>query len=75
MASLKDTSINGSITVNGSISSTGTVTVATPFILTKNVVAYNYTMPVGYNGVSAGPLTINDNVVITIPDGSSWVIV
>jgi hypothetical protein len=35
----------------------------------------NYTIPSGYNGVTAGPVTIADGVVVTIPDGSSWSVV
>ena len=35
----------------------------------------NYTIPSGYNGVTAGPITIADGVVVTIPDGSAWSIV
>lgn len=35
----------------------------------------NYTMPSGYNGVTAGPITISDGVIVTIPDGSAWSIV
>jgi len=35
----------------------------------------NYTMPSGFNGMSAGPITIADGVVVTIPDGSAWSIV
>ena len=35
----------------------------------------NYTLPSGYNGVTAGPITIADGVTVTIPDGSAWSIV
>ena len=35
----------------------------------------NSTIPSGYNGVTAGPVTIADGVVVTIPDGSSWSVV
>lgn len=35
----------------------------------------DYTMPSGYNGVTAGPITIADGVTVTIPDGSAWSIV
>lgn len=40
----------------------------------QNIVA-NYSIPVGYNGVSAGPITIANGVVVTIPSGSAWSIV
>lgn len=35
----------------------------------------NYTMTTSYNGVSAGPITINTGITVTIPTGSSWSIV
>ena len=41
---------------------------------TQTILA-NTQIPAGYNGMSAGPITIADGVVVTIPDGSSWSIV
>jgi hypothetical protein len=35
----------------------------------------NTEIPSGYNGVSAGPITIASGVTVTIPDGSAWSIV
>jgi hypothetical protein len=35
----------------------------------------NYTITTGSNAMSAGPITIADGVVVTIPDGSEWSIV
>lgn len=35
----------------------------------------NYSITTGTNAMSAGPITIADGVVITIPDGSVWTIV
>ena len=35
----------------------------------------NYTMTSGYNGESAGPITVATGIVVTIPTGSRWVIV
>ena len=46
-----------------------------PIILNSNTVSSNYSIPVGYNGVSAGPVTIASGVTVTIPSGSSWSIV
>lgn len=43
--------------------------------LNIQTISENYTMPVGYNGVTAGPITIANGVTVTIPDGSSWSIV
>jgi hypothetical protein len=46
-----------------------------PIQLNTQTISANYTIPAGYNGMSAGPITISDGVVVTIPDGSSWSIV
>jgi hypothetical protein len=39
------------------------------------LVTENYTITVGKNGMSAGPLQILDGVSVTVPNGSTWVIV
>jgi hypothetical protein len=38
-------------------------------------VEYNYTLRDGYNGFSVGPITIASGFSVTIPSGSSWVII
>jgi hypothetical protein len=38
-------------------------------------VSANYTITSGKNAMSAGPIEISSGVVVTIPVGSSWVIV
>lgn len=43
--------------------------------LNKQTISTNYTMPSGYNGVSAGPITIANGITVTIPDGSAWSVV
>ena len=43
--------------------------------LNSSVITQSYTIPLGYNAMSAGTITINNNVTVTIPDGSRWVIV
>lgn len=42
--------------------------------LNSNTISESYTFPIGYNGTSAGPITINDGITITIPSGSEWTI-
>ena len=41
---------------------------------TQNI-TQNYTMTTGKNGMSAGNVTVNSGVTVTIPAGSRWVIV
>lgn len=43
--------------------------------LNNQTISNNYTFSAGQNGVSAGPITINSGVTVTVPSGSTWVIV
>ena len=38
-------------------------------------VTTNYTLSTGKNAMTAGPVTINSGVTVTVPSGQSWVIV
>ena len=38
-------------------------------------VTANYTLSTNKNAVTAGPVTVNSGVTVTIPSGSSWVVV
>ena len=40
----------------------------------KNVISANYSIASGNNAMSAGPITINNNISVTVPSGSTWVI-
>lgn len=41
----------------------------------SNTLTMSYTLTSGKNGFSAGPMTMIDGITISIPDGSTWVIV
>lgn len=45
------------------------------FFENDQYVTANYTIPTGKNAGTFGPVTINDGVVVTIPDGDVWTIV
>jgi hypothetical protein len=45
------------------------------FFQNSQVVTTSYTITSGKNAMSAGPITINSGVVVTIPSGSVWTIV
>lgn len=47
----------------------------TIFIENSQVVTTNYTIPVGKNAMSTGPITVNSGVVVTISAGSTWAII
>jgi len=45
------------------------------FYENSQTVTSNYTLTAGKNAMTAGPITINSGVTVTIPSGSAWVIV
>ena len=47
----------------------------TVFMVNGNTVNTSYSIPTNNNAVSAGPITLASGAVVTIPSGSSWVIV
>lgn len=53
----------------------GGADIDSPIQLNINTVSANYVIPDGYNGVSAGPITIASGVTVTVPSGSAWSIV
>jgi hypothetical protein len=46
----------------------------TPFILNSNTVSGSYNIPLNYNCVSAGPVTVAPSATVVLPPGSRWVI-
>jgi hypothetical protein len=46
-----------------------------PIRLNPQVISENTTIPSGYNGMTAGPVTVADGVTVTIADGSVWSVV
>lgn len=45
------------------------------FIENGQTVTNNYTLTTGKNAISAGPITINSGVTVTVPTGQVWTIV
>jgi hypothetical protein len=45
------------------------------FYENSQTVTTNYTISTNKNAMTAGPVTINSGVTVTVPSGSSWVIV
>ena len=43
--------------------------------LNSNTISASYTIPAGQNALSAGPITINTGITITVDTGSTWVVV
>lgn len=44
-------------------------------VLNKMEITADYTLPTGYNAMSAGPITIDNDVTVTVPSGQTWTIV
>jgi hypothetical protein len=45
------------------------------FLETSNTVTSDYTITTNKNAVTAGPVTVNSGITVTIPTGSVWTIV
>jgi hypothetical protein len=45
------------------------------FYENDQIVTTAYTITSGKNAMTAGPITINDGIAVTIPDGSTWTVV
>jgi len=45
------------------------------FVETGQTITTSYTLTTGYNAVSAGPVTVANGAVVTVPSGAAWVIV
>jgi len=43
--------------------------------LNAQVITASYTLPAGYNALSAGPMSQGGGVVVTVPAGQAWVVV
>lgn len=70
-------SVNGSANVSWTVSEIGAAAAgaAGSIVETPNTISANYTLTTNSNGMSAGPITIASGVTVTVPSGSSWVIV
>jgi len=60
--------------------STGELQASAPVALNgifvnANTIAANYTVDTGFNGLSAGPVTVNGGVTVTVASGSVWTVV
>ena len=44
------------------------------FVLTDMTVTANYAIPAGKGASTVGPVAINDDITVSVPTGSRWVI-
>ena len=45
------------------------------FYENDQTVTQNYTLTAGKNAMSAGPVTVNSGVTVTVPTGAAWTVV
>lgn len=45
------------------------------FYENEQVVTTNYTLTTGKNAMTAGPITVDDDVIVTVPSDSAWTVV
>lgn len=57
----------GSLTAPQTVASNG-------LVVNSNTVSESYSIPSGSSATSAGPMTVNSGVVVTVPSGSRWVV-
>jgi hypothetical protein len=60
------TTLGSKLTVNGDVAGT--------FFVNPTTVSANYTIPTNYNAMTAGPITVNSGITVTVPSGSTWVV-
>ena len=49
--------------------------VAGTFFVNPTTVSTNYTIPTNYNAMTAGVITVNSGITVTVPSGSTWTVV
>jgi len=60
------TTLGSKLTVNGDVAGT--------FFVNPTTVSADYTIPTNYNAMTAGPITVNSGITVTVPSGSTWVV-
>jgi hypothetical protein len=58
----------GDLTATAHLSSNG-------MTLNANTVSVSYSIPSNYNALSAGPVSVNTGITVTVPTGSVWTVV
>jgi|TARA_R100000482_G_scaffold116359_2_gene59541 hypothetical protein len=48
--------------------------VASTILENLQAIASDYTLTTNYNGISAGPVTVNSSVTVTVPANATWVV-
>jgi hypothetical protein len=65
---------NVTVAASGTVSA-GALIATNGLILSNTTVTANYTVPVGQNALSIGPMAVANNVSVTVSNGQRWVII
>jgi len=65
--------LTGATGATGPTGTSGTVVYGV-IVPNQTVASVNESLPVGYNGASVGPITVNTGVTISIASGQRWII-
>ena len=71
---LTGTALATNLTASGVVTG-ASVTASNAMFINSQTVAADYTIAVGYNALSAGPVTVNGGITVTVSAGSSWAVV
>lgn len=71
---LTGTALANNITASGVVTG-ASVTASNAMFINSQTVAVDYTIAVGYNALSAGPVTVNSGITVTVSSGSAWGVV
>ena len=71
---LTGTALATNLTASGVVTAS-VATVENGIFVNNQTVAANYTIAVGYNAMSAGPVTVNSGITVTVSSNSSWAVV
>lgn len=66
---------NSNFTFDGTTHTAPIMNASYGFLLNPTTIGTSYTIPSGYNAVTAGKVTINSGITVTVSTGSRWVVV
>ena len=61
------------VTVDGAVAA-DSISATNGLLLNSETVSANYTVATGFNAVSVGPMTVANNISVTVTAGQRWVI-
>jgi len=71
---LTGTALATNLTASGVVTG-ASVTASNAMFINSQTVAADYTIATGYNALSAGPVTVNGGITVTVSAGSTWGVV